>query len=687
VAVVLNWLRALPAWFMGTSSRRETILVSLVLALAMVSFWPEPTVADHVFADTPDYAFPALNFLHGDGFVVLANGHKYPPAHSFGLSLLLSLAYATLGPEVGNGGYLMFLFGLATVLLTYYIARKLFDRRVAVVACVLLAVASQYRFYAKVIAADGAVSVFFCLAATALLFAGLRDPRSALWIWVFLGQTLGFALTVRPDNVLLLLPVALLLTLHLRDQHRVGVKVTVCASGLLFWGLLMLWANFLYTGDWWRTGYAVNFSAQHDRLDGLVSWRYFLVPTFRESNFVELLEDAPFQWSLFGAEAGPVQRYFYYAADAFLVLGLLRVVRASRGERQKRDWLIWSSLWLVALVLFFSCYFAPTNPRHLQRVVPYLCVFTAIGLVAGWDWVSRLQARVGLRRAWLLRILLLGSLGGTGGYLFFHPHKALFARVPQAAYLRHVANMIHEKNAMVLNIQEKDATIHTVREKNAMILTDWSLPWMEYFVARDSQRTIIPLRRFNSGADSYVQWKRPPHPEWITEDCTNRDNAGSVRYKRMYENGAQDVYPDTVEENPEVIDAALQSGRSVYLVTTGGDTIGDKYAIILLIYRYNLEPVEDGWVPNHNIPKELSDITKNFIIAKVSAKQNPEIHVRNTLDGHISFSGANGVEYTFAARLEGVSENRTQFKIVWEGGRHLEQILRFTAGGRIQITP
>ena len=391
MAAIFNRLsRLLTAW-LTKFSRRDAIIVSLVLALAVVSFWPEPTVADHVYADTADYAFPALNFLHGDGFVIMANGHKYPPAHSFGLSLLLSAVYAVMGPEIGNGAYLMFLFGLATILLTYYIARELFDRRVAVVACALLAVASQFRFHAKVIGADGAVSVFFCLAAQALLFAALRNPQSSLWIWVLLGQGLGFAVTVRPDNVLLLAPAALLLILRIRSQDRAGAKVAIFASGILFWGMLLLLANFLYTGDWLRTGYAVDFSAQHDRLGGNVSWRYFLLPSFRESNFVKILQDAPFQWSLFDAGADPVKRYFYYAADAFLLIGLIQILRASKREIEKCDLLIWSSLWFVSLVLFFSCYFGPTNPRYLQRVVPYLCLFAAVGLVTCWDLVSRWQ--------------------------------------------------------------------------------------------------------------------------------------------------------------------------------------------------------------------------------------------------------------------------------------------------------
>jgi 4-amino-4-deoxy-L-arabinose transferase-like glycosyltransferase len=424
----------------STYSKRDAVLVSLVLALAIISFWPEPTVADHVYADTVDYAFPALNFLHGHGFVVMANGHKYPPAHSFGLSLLLAAVYATLGPEIGNGAYLIFLFGLATILLTYHLVKELFDRRAAVVACVLLAVASQFRFHAKVIGADGAVSVFFCLASQVLLFAALRKPQSSLWMWALLGQVLGFAVTVRPDNVLLLLPTALLLILHLRGQDRAGVKLAMFASGIVFWGLLLLLANFLYTGDWLRTGYAVNYSAQHDRLGGNISWRYFLLPSFRGSNFVKLLRDAPFQWSLFDAK-DPVKRWFYYVTDGLLLVGFIQVVRASRKETQKRDLLIWSSLWLAAFVMFFSCYFGPTDPRYLQRVVPYFCLFAAVGLVTCWDFVSRLEAPLDsqLRRSWLVvwpaRVLLFGGLGGAGGYMLFHPHVDPFARVPQSAYL------------------------------------------------------------------------------------------------------------------------------------------------------------------------------------------------------------------------------------------------------------
>ena len=530
-----------PDCFVHGIFRRDSILISLILVLAAVSFWPEPTVADHVYADTYDYAFPALNFLHGDGFVIIANGHKYPPAHSFGLSLLLSVVYALLGTEIGNGAYVIFLFGLGSILLTYYIARELFDRRVATVACILLAVASQFRFHAKVIGADGAVSVFFCLASLALIFAVLRKPQSSLWLWAILGQTLGFAVTVRPDNVLLSLPLAVLLSLHIRRQNRIWTKLIIFASGILFWGMLLLLANFLYTGDWLRTGYAVNYSAQHDRLGGNVSWRYFLFPSFGESNFVKLLQDLPSQWSLVEDEAELVKRYFYYATDAFLLIGLIRVLRASKKEIEKRNLLIWSSLCFISLVLFFSCYFGPMTQRYFLRVVPYFCLFTAVGLVSCWDWVSRSPSSGRLMLIWPFRVLMAG-LGAAGVYMLVHPYNPPFAVVPQSAYLRHVRDI--------------------VREKNAMILTDWSLPWMEYFFARDSQRTIVPLDRFDSCADSYVQWKRPPHPEWINEDYAKRDNAGSVRYRRMYKNGAQDMYPYTVRTNPEVIDAALQSGEA-----------------------------------------------------------------------------------------------------------------------------
>jgi 4-amino-4-deoxy-L-arabinose transferase-like glycosyltransferase len=175
--------------------RGDAILVALLLALGIFSYWPNPTVADHVHADMWAYALPALNFLQGEGFVVIANGHKYPPVPTFGFPLLLSAAYATLGPHPGNGVYVVFLLGLVTIVLTYRIARMLFDGKVAVVACVLLAVAGQFRYYTKVIAPDGAVSASFCLASQVLLIAALRTPQSSLWTWALLGQTAGFAMT------------------------------------------------------------------------------------------------------------------------------------------------------------------------------------------------------------------------------------------------------------------------------------------------------------------------------------------------------------------------------------------------------------------------------------------------------------------------------------------------------------
>jgi 4-amino-4-deoxy-L-arabinose transferase-like glycosyltransferase len=666
-AVFNRFSRCLSTWFGSAFSRQDVAALVFVFALAVYSFWPEPTVADHVHADTVDYALPALNFLDGDGFVNLANGHKYPPTHPFGFSALLAAAYAILGTNVGNGAYLVFLFGLATVLLTYCVARTLFDRRVAVMACVLLALANQYRFYSKVIAPDGAVSAFFCLASQILLFAALRNPQSSLSIWVVLGQALGFSLTLRPDNALLLLPVAALLILRLRGQNRAFLKMAVFAGGILFWMMTLLWANFLYSGDWFRDGYAINYSAQHDRLGGMVSWRYFAIPTFRESNFVKLLGEAPLQWSLFGAEIDSIKKYFYYATDVFLLGGLIHVWRASKKDLEKRDLLIWISLWFLASVAFFSCIFLPTDARYFQRLVPYFCLLSAIGLVSGWDWASRLHGAFTSQLMLTLRILLAVGLMGAGLHILVHPHVAAFARVPQLAYLQHVNEVI--------------------REKDAMILTDWPLPWVEHFVARDSQRTIVPLQQFDSGADSYVQWKRPPHPEWITEDCPNRDNTATVRYRRMYENGAQDVYPNPVFPYPVAIDVALQSGRSVYLVTQGGPTIFDKDAIILLIYRYGLEPVESGWIPGHKASKEVVAITRGFIIAKVLTKPTFDIRLRNTPEGYVRFETDMGVSYGFPGRVESFREDNTRFKIKWHDVEHSEQTLKFTPDGLVEILP
>ena len=193
-----------------------------LLAVAAVSFWPNRTIAaDNLLSDTADYVLPAINFLCGKGMVIFAAGHKFPPNHVFGFSLLLCPMYELLGFYPGNGVYAVFALALACVALTYWIGRKLFDQKTGFLASLFLAVSCGFRQNVQMIAPD-AISAFFCLSAHALLIKIFENRQRSIWRWFLLGQSLGFALTLRPDNILFLLPVAAFLLLR-SDRLKTGL--------------------------------------------------------------------------------------------------------------------------------------------------------------------------------------------------------------------------------------------------------------------------------------------------------------------------------------------------------------------------------------------------------------------------------------------------------------------------------
>ena len=184
------------------------------MAVAAVSFWPNRTIAaDNLLSDTADYVLPAINFLRGKGMVIFAAGHKFPPNHVFGFSLLLCPMYELLGFYPGNGVYAVFALALACVALTYWIGRKIFDQETGFLASLFLSVSCGFRQNVQMIAPD-AISAFFCLSAHALLIKIFENRQRSIWLWFLLGQSLGFALTLRPDNILFLLPVAAFLLLR-----------------------------------------------------------------------------------------------------------------------------------------------------------------------------------------------------------------------------------------------------------------------------------------------------------------------------------------------------------------------------------------------------------------------------------------------------------------------------------------
>ena len=325
-------------------------------------------------------------------------------------------------------------------------------------------------------------------------------------------------------------------------------------GGVAFWGAAIVFANYLYTGDFFRTTYHVWQSALHDRPHGSESWRYLLLPSFPESNLAAILRASLSQWN---GDAGDdrVIRWWYWGLDLLFVIGLVKIARASAREPKAREFLIWITLLIVSLALFLSCSLIIFGDRHMVRVVPYLCLVDAVGFIGLWESFPKAGRLAGITPATCrsrlcprnfpcpnlltrARLLLLPPMAIAFVYLIAHPQTDLLAYVPTTAYLTHVRSLIPETNAV--------------------FISNFNPFYVEHILVDGTDRQTVPLHRFIYGADYYVQWKKPPHPEWIAEDFPARNPI--TRYQRMYENGAQDVFPFTARENPEFIQKSLSAG-------------------------------------------------------------------------------------------------------------------------------
>jgi 4-amino-4-deoxy-L-arabinose transferase-like glycosyltransferase len=608
---------------------RASILAVALISLALVSYWPNRTcAANDPDPDCLDYTLPSLNLLHGKGMVHVLDGQKYPPSHPYGLSLLLTPVFALFGGFPGNGVYLICAMALASVALTFFIGRRLFNTRVAVAASIFLIVAGAVREHTIMISSD-VPGMFFCLAGYAVVVAALDNERSSPWLWCASGQILGYGMAIRIESIAIVVPaLALASATRLIRQERPVVKVALLTLGVLFWGATLLFANYLYTGNCLRGGFQVMNSPLNDRIGGDISWRYLFDSSLGGRTIREILRSGVYQWSLNSGQY-PLEKWFYGIADLLCVIGVIKTAKLFRYDWKSRHFLGWVALLLIISLPFYASVFDVFQTRYMLRSIPYLCILNAVGLVTLLDvlgmlrrpmWVLLRRMSIGTH-AWLwatvtvlqLRFSIVAAMSVLAIFMLYHPYVSPLANLPLVAYLQHVNSVIPERDAV--------------------LISNFSPERAEYILVRDSKRQIIPLHR-QMVLDAVVQWNRPPHPEWINEGFQGRTGSNSVFYARCYENGAQNMYPSTALENPEIVEAALEGGRKVYLVSPGVFTGMDEQALAVLRMRHDLRTIENDF-ERHCTAPQSREFAKGFIFAEVLPKNHAGTRLSFTTNGQV----------------------------------------------------
>jgi 4-amino-4-deoxy-L-arabinose transferase-like glycosyltransferase len=487
----------------------DVLIVVGLLLLAWFGYFVTPEFAANLPQDGVDFAVPAVNLLERGRLVSSAYGHDFPSAHPFGTSLLLLPSYVLRGHFLGNGIYSIFCCAFGAIALTYAIGTRLGGRLCGCLAALFLITNYGFWQYSQKIMSE-MPSVSLATAVLALLLAS-RDRKRPALMWLAAGGVLGFAITVRYDNILLLAPSFVLLVCEDTGRERMRLAGSF-AVGLAPFIITLAAYHQVTFGSPWRTSY------RYWGLAGTASQPLFSPEYFTKTGFMHLrlvepelagttdgngtfyaksllaesdtsrIFDYPIYWRL--PSRRPYQMLVLFRT-ALGVIGLLACLWGWRTNLLRQKFLLWFVVSTFTFVLFYLLY-SWQEERFLLRLVPAFCLVDAIGvtvLLARWHAKAARAAVIVVVGALILKLALLNSHAGfpTGN------DAGLYTTLSYCA--QHM-----ESNAVVVsNFDPLRVDAYTIRGTDRIAVPLGPVSGIHVFVGGDSSPTS--LHRFVASED------------------------------------------------------------------------------------------------------------------------------------------------------------------------------------------
>jgi 4-amino-4-deoxy-L-arabinose transferase-like glycosyltransferase len=453
-------------------SRLAECLLVVVLVVGTFWYWqvsPEEAAALH--QDAIDYAQGAINWIEGHGFTCSAYGRYFGMNHPFGGALVLVPAYLLFGTFVGNGIYAIAFYGLATLVMVYWLGRRLGGRWVGLFAALFLATHFGFRQYNQRMMVEVPTAFLVTLIFVVLVLA--REWRHG-WVGYLLAGTLvGLANSVRTDCLLLAGPVALLAVYG--TWQAVLKRWVVIGVGLLPWLAAIGLYNQKYYGDYRWSGF--NYWSFGDGTFGeteagrkpLFSPRYLTARGYwttygftpeqakrMDGNFVAntktLLNQAdltlpfgPVHWSQ------PKLAYQIIISVRTLIglFGLAYCIWLWRSQPVARWFLIWLLSTGIGYYIFFL-FWSQQEERYFLRFVPFFCVLNGMGIGCLFRLSQRLPdqlVRFGQIAARVFGFILIGNLAWATTSSLPYPGEI----PPPRTQVMKILDRVIEANAVVLS--------------------------------------------------------------------------------------------------------------------------------------------------------------------------------------------------------------------------------------------
>ncbi|MDP6508750.1 MAG: DUF2298 domain-containing protein [Chloroflexota bacterium] len=291
-------------------------------------------------------------------------------------------------------------FDVGTVLMLFLLTRRLFDRRVALLAALLAALSVLSIQLSHFFAVD-TFSTFFV---TAALYFMLRVYREQYWyLFAGLGLVVGLALASKLSSGLILPLVAIyVVASYIRDRDSAARPAwTLLLAGLLAAGLVAAF-TFRIAQPYAFTGSNLfDFQLAREFLDAINQQRQIQEGTYDWPPGIQWAGTTPYLF--------PLKNIVLWGLGPALgVTGVLALAGASWRLWRRRDWALFLPVvWVLLNFAYFGGLVLKTM-RYYQPTYPMLALLAAWLLLKAWDgW-----GRSGRARA--LRVALFAVvIGGT----------------------------------------------------------------------------------------------------------------------------------------------------------------------------------------------------------------------------------------------------------------------------------
>ncbi|PKN19323.1 MAG: hypothetical protein CVU71_07385 [Deltaproteobacteria bacterium HGW-Deltaproteobacteria-6] len=205
------------------------LLCALVLRIAALFDLSQTIYVDYMLWDERPYHDLAVQIANG----TFASREVYAFAPLF--AYLLAGIYGLFSPEIFYIRILNIIFGVLTCWVIYGIGARLGGKKIGLLACLLAALYKTFILYSIVPLKESLTVLLFAL--TALLLLASIENKKALMSTGLLGLVSGLLFNVRP-NAVILVPVLMLLIIWHRRQN--GDKVRTVSTHFVLY-LLGLW--------------------------------------------------------------------------------------------------------------------------------------------------------------------------------------------------------------------------------------------------------------------------------------------------------------------------------------------------------------------------------------------------------------------------------------------------------------